>query len=329
MVRPAATARAIAEHEGLFRRRPERPIAERVAAVRRFNRFYTRRLGVLNEALLGSAFSLAEMRVLWELAHHQGISASWLEDELGMDAGYVSRILRKFKEQGFIASQPAAHDSRIRELRLTERGRKAFGLLDMRSEEEVRTTVEKLKEPQRDRLTHAMGTIEDVLGANPAASWPYVMRAPVPGDFGWVVERHGALYAREYGWDRTFEALVAEIVAKYLRNHDPQREHAWIAEREGERVGCVFLVERSSQVAQLRLLLVEPTARGMGIGATLVNECIRFARNAHYRKMVLWTNSVLHAARHLYENAGFRLVKHAKHASFGHSLVGQTWELNL
>ena len=300
-----------------------------IAAVRRFNRFYTRRLGVLNEALLGSAYTLAEMRILWELAHHEGISASWIQDALGMDAGYVSRILRKFKDEGFIASQSAGHDNRIHELSLTPRGRKAFALVDTRSEEEVRATLGKLSEPQRDRLTHAMGAIEAVLTADREASWPYILRAPVPGDFGWVVERHGVFYAQEYGWDATFEALVAEIVAKYLRNLKPQREQAWIAEREGERVGCVLLVERSAQVAQLRLLLVEPSARGLGIGATLVNQCIRFARQARYRKVMLWTNSILHAARHLYEQKCFKLVKSEKHQSFGHSLVGQNWELVL
>ncbi len=320
-------ARALAQQQGVIRSRTERPVAERVAAVRRFNRFYTRRIGVLNEALFG-AYSLAEMRILWELAHNEGISASRLEHELGMDAGYVSRILRDFKDKGLIASRPAAHDGRIRELRLTERGRKAFRLVDILSEREVRGNVEKLSEPQRDRLTHAMGTIEDVL-ASPDERWSFVMRAPVPGDFGWVIGRHGALYAQEYGWDSTFEALVAEIVARYLRNHKPRREQAWIAEYLGERVGCAFLIERSAHVAQLRLLLVEPTARGKGIGRALVNECIRFAGAAGYRRVMLWTNSVLHAARHLYEEAGFKLVKREKHHSFGHDLVGQNWELSL
>jgi DNA-binding MarR family transcriptional regulator/N-acetylglutamate synthase-like GNAT family acetyltransferase len=322
-------ARALARQQGLIRRRTERPVAERVAVVRRFNRFYTRRIGVLNEALFGGAYSLAEMRILWELAHNEGISASWLEQELGMDAGYVSRILRGFKDKGLIASRPAAHDGRIRELRLTERGQKAFRLVDILSEREVRANVEKLSEAQRDRLTHAMGTIEDVLGAGRDERWSFAMRAPVPGDFGWVIARHGALYAREYGWDSTFEALVAEIVARYLRDHKPRREQAWIAEYLGERVGCVFLVERSAHVAQLRLLLVEPTARGKGIGRALVNECIRFAGAAGYRRVMLWTNSVLHAARHLYEEAGFKLVKQEKHHSFGHDLVGQTFSLSL
>ena len=315
--------------QGLFRKREVKPIAERVAAVRRFNRFYTRRLGILNDDILGSTHSLPEMRVLWELAHKDAISASWLEHELGMDPGYLSRILRKFKEKGYVAARPAAHDTRIRELRLTERGRKAFRLIDHLAEVQVRTNVEKLSEPQRDRLTQAMGAIEAVLGADNEAAWPYALRAPVPGDYGWVVERHGALYAQEYGWDSTFEALVAEIVAKYLRNYKPQRENAWIAEREGERIGCIFLVERSAQVAQLRLLLVEPSARGMGVGRTLVNECIRFARSAGYRRIMLWTQSNLGAARRIYEAAGFKRISQERHTSFGHALTGQIFSLSL
>ncbi len=304
-------------------------LEERVASVRRFNRFYTRRLGVLNEALLGSAFSLAEMRVLWELANNEGISATWLEDQLGMDPGYLSRVLRGFKERGFLQVRPAPHDRRIRTLALTESGRRTFKVIDMRSHDEVRTTLEKLTEHERTRLAESMRAIVDVLAGNSPGSWPYVLRAPVAGDFGWVIERHGALYAREYGWDSTFEALVAEIVSKYLRAYNPQREQAWIAEREGERVGCVFLVERSEHVAQLRLLLVEPTARGHGIGSTLVSQCIRFARDARYRRMMLWTNSGLHAARHLYERTGFKRVKQEKHHSFGRDLVGQTFSLSL
>ena len=303
--------------------------ADRVAAIRRFNRFYTRRIGLLNDALLGSEFSLAEMRVLWELAHDEHATASWLREQLGMDAAYLSRILRSFRERGLLRTAPADHDARIRRLQLTEKGRRAFAPLDRRSGEEVRATIAALSGGNQDRLVHAMRAIESLLEDKRGDSGAFAVREPRPGDFGWVIHRHGAIYAQEYGWNTGVEALTAEIVAKYLRDYKPEREHCWIAERDGEILGCVFLVERSASVAQLRLLLVEPSARGMGIGSELVAQCMRFAQAAGYRKITLWTNSILHSARHIYERAGFKLVRSAKHRSFGRALVGQNWELSL
>lgn len=305
-------------------------IAGQVAAVRRFNRYYTRRIGVLGEGLLGSGFSLAQMRVLWELAHHAGLTASQLEASLGMDAGYLSRLLKDFRARGLVKASASTADARARHLELTTKGARAFAPLERRSGEAVREALAPLAAGDRERLVAAMAAIERLLGggegAVPAA---VVVREPRPGDFGWVIQRHGALYAEEYGWDATFEALVAEIVAKYIRALKPGRERAWIAERDGGRVGCVFLVERSASVAQLRLLLVEPGARGLRIGSQLVEECLRFARAAGYRKVMLWTNDILHSARHIYERADFRLVKSEKHRSFGKDLVGQNWELKL
>ena len=302
---------------------------DHVSAVRHFNRFYTRRIGILNEAILGSEFSLPEMRVLWEVAHQDDITASQIESRLGMDRGYVSRILRGFRERGLVKTEASSTDGRIRHLKLTNRGLHAMLPLERKSSAEVNAIIGKLPAGRRDRLVAAMRTIEALLEPQAGESWPYVLRDPKVGDFGWVIHRHGVLYAQEYDWDASFEALVAEIVAKFIRDFKPRREHCWIAESEGEIVGCVFLVERSAHVAQLRLLLVEPSARGMGVGSTLVNECIRFARNAHYRKVMLWTNSVLHAARHIYQRAGFKLAREHKHHSFGHDLGGQTFSLRL
>jgi DNA-binding MarR family transcriptional regulator/N-acetylglutamate synthase-like GNAT family acetyltransferase len=303
--------------------------AGRVAAVRRFNRFYTRRIGLLGSSMYGSAFSLAEMRVLWELAHHAGVTASELEERLGMDRGYLSRILGSFRERGFVRAATARHDGRVRHLELTAKGRKAFAPFDRRSDEEVRATISGLTGAQQDRLVGAMRAIEALLEGAGEGDAPFTLREPKPGDFGWLIHRHGALYAQEYGWDATFEALVAGIVAKFVRDFQPERERCWIAERDGEIAGCVFLVERSAAVSQLRLLLVEPSARGLGIGSALVAQCLRFARDAGYRKVVLWTNDILHSARRIYERAGFRLVKEERHTSFGHRLVGQTWESRL
>jgi DNA-binding MarR family transcriptional regulator/N-acetylglutamate synthase-like GNAT family acetyltransferase len=307
----------------------EDPAAGRIGAVRRFNRFYTRRIGLLGNSMYGSEFSLAEMRVLWELAHHAGVTASELEERLGMDRGYLSRILGSFRERGFARAATARHDARVRHLRLTGKGRKAIAPFDRRSDEEVRATISGLTLAQQDRLVGAMRAIEALLEGGGGADAPFSLREPRPGDFGWVIHRHGALYAQEYGWDATFEALVAGIVAKFVRDFQPKRERCWIAERDGEIAGCVFLVERSATVSQLRLLLVEPSARGLGIGSALVAQCLRFARDAGYRKIVLWTNDTLHSARRVYEGAGFRLVEEEKHTSFGHRLVGQTWELKL
>ncbi len=298
-------------------------------AVRRFNRFYTRKIGVLEEKLLKSSFSLTEVRVLYELAHREQPSAADLGRDLGLDAGYLSRMLRRFETRGLIAREPSPADGRQSLLALTERGRETFAPLDARAREEVRAMLRGLTPSERDRLVGALRTVEQLLGGGPGPAAPYRLRTHRPGDMGWVVHRHGVLYAREYGWGERFEALVAEIVAKFINEFDPQRERCWIAERDGEPVGSVFLVKHAKQVAKLRLLLVEPSARGLGIGRHLVAECVDFARAAGYRKVILWTNDVLHAARRIYQAAGFRLVREEPHDLFGRGLVGQTWELEL
>jgi len=303
--------------------------ATRIETVRRFNRFYTRQIGVLQEHLLESPFSLTEARVLYELAHHDETTARTLGVDLQLDAGYLSRILETFHKRGLVERAPSTTDGRQRLVRLTPRGRKAFAGLDGDSSRNVRALLRPLAEEAQARLIESMRTIETVLDATQAARTSYILRAPQPGDMGWVVQRHGALYAQEYSWDATFEALVAEIVAKFIRQLDPKHERCWIAERDGLNVGCVFLVRKNRTVGQLRLLLVEPSARGLGIGARLVQECSRFARQVGYRRIVLWTNSVLHAARRIYQAAGYRLIEENHHHSFGKDLVGQTWELKL
>jgi len=302
---------------------------QRVAAVRRFNRLYTRQIGVLHEHLLHTSFSLAEGRVIYELANHEQTTATELREALGLDAGYLSRILRSFQQRRLIWKRPSPTDRRQTLLGLTEKGQAAFAQLNARSRDEIGVMLGQLPAPEQDRLVKAMHTIEGLLGAQPERHVPYILRPPQPGDMGWVVQRHGALYAQEYGWNEECEALIAEIVAQFIRRFDPARERCWIAERDGENVGSVFLVSKSKTVAQLRMLLVEPKARGLRIGTRLVDECVRFARQAGYRKMVLWTNDVLHAARRIYEKAGFRLVHEEPHHSFGQDLVGQTWGLDL
>jgi DNA-binding MarR family transcriptional regulator/GNAT superfamily N-acetyltransferase len=301
----------------------------RVGEVRHFNRFWTRQIGVLREGYLESPFSLTEVRVLYELAHREETTASELGEELGLDAGYLSRILRGFEKHGLIHKRPSEADGRRRLLRLTERGREAFAPLDARSRGEIGAMLGGMSITGQERLVGAMRTIERLLSARPESVVPYLLRPHQPGDMGWVVHRHGVLYAREYGWDERFEALVAEIVAKFIQRYDPRLERCWIAEIDGEIVGCVFLVRESEEIAKLRLLLVEPEARGLGIGSRLVEECIRFARQAGYLKITLWTNDVLNSARRIYEGMGFQLVHEKPHDSFGHDLVGQTWELML
>jgi DNA-binding MarR family transcriptional regulator/GNAT superfamily N-acetyltransferase len=305
------------------------PADPRVDAVRRFNRLYTRRIGALRAGLLDSPFSLAEARLLYELAHRERPAAAELARDLGLDAGYLSRLLRGLERRRLISRERSKSDARQSLLSLTAAGRRMFATLDARSNAEVRALVGKLSDAGQRRLVEAMRDVERLLGAAPEPRVPYVLRPHRPGDMGWVVHRHAALYAREYRWDERFEALVATIVAKFIDNFDPRRERCWIAEREGEIVGSVFLVSKSPTIAQLRMLYVEPAARGLGIGKRLVDECERFAREKGYRKIVLWTNSILHAARHIYEAAGYRLVAEEPHHSFGHRLVGQTWELKL
>jgi DNA-binding MarR family transcriptional regulator/GNAT superfamily N-acetyltransferase len=309
--------------------RSEDDFDRRVGNVRQFNRFWTRQIGVLREGYLESPFSLTEVRVLYELAHREETTASELGEELGLDAGYVSRILLGFEKDGLIHRRPSETDGRRRLLRLTERGREAFGPLDARSRSEIGAMLGGMSVAGQERLVGAMRTIEGLLSARPEPVVTYLLRPHRSGDMGWVVHRHGVLYAREYGWDERFEALVAEIVAKFIQQYDPRRERCWIAEKDGEIVGCVFLVRESDEIAKLRLLLVEPEARGLGIGSRLVEECIRFARQTGYLNITLWTNDVLTSARRIYEAMGFRLVHQEPHHSFGHDLVGQTWELML
>jgi len=302
---------------------------QRISDLRRFNRFYTQQIGVLAEGLLKSPFSLSEARVLYELAREEPLTATRLGTELGLDPGYLSRILRSFERRELIRRTPSQSDRRLWLLSLTAEGRAAFALLDARSHDQIGAMLQDLSEGEQIRLVAATGMIERLLNPASGDRAPYLLRPHRPGDMGWITQRHGALYAQEYGWDIQFEALVAEIVAKFIRTFDPQRECCWIAEKDGENVGSVLLVDEAETVAKLRLLLVEPEARGLGIGARLVRECLRFARQARYRSVRLWTNSVLVAARRLYEREGFRLVEAQPHFSFGHHLIGETWELTL
>jgi DNA-binding MarR family transcriptional regulator len=301
----------------------------RVEAIRRFNRLFTRRIGVLREGLLHSNYSLTEARVLFELANREELSASELVRELGLDPGYMSRTVGGLERQGLVEKVRSETDGRRRILSLTAEGEEAFEVLDSRSREEVSEMLGALSEEEQRRLLEAMRTIEGIFEKGLKFSEPFVLRPHEPGDMGWVVHRHGVLYAAEYGWDERFEALVARIVAGFIDGYDPKKERCWIAEMGGDRVGCVFVVKASDTVAKLRLLLVEPEARGVGLGSRLVEECIRFARNRGYEKLTLWTNSVLDAARHIYEEHGFVLVEEEEHHSFGHDLVGQNWELAL
>lgn len=304
----------------------ERALApdDRVAAVRAFNRFYTNVIGLLRAGLLSTPYSLTEARVIFELAQRDATELAELRRILDMDPGYLSRIVARFKADGLVATERSPTDARRQVIRLTDRGREAFEMLDERSSGEVGALLAPLSEEEQRRLIGAMGAIEEILGDSRPPE-PFLLRPLGPGDYGWVVHRHGVLYGEEYGWDESFEALVARIVADYLEHHDPKRESAWIAELDGEPVGCVFCTRKEEKVAQLRLLLVEPSARGMGIGTRLVEECMRFARRAGYEQIMLWTNDVLDDARRIYERAGFELREQGRHRSFGHDLVEQTW----
>jgi DNA-binding MarR family transcriptional regulator/GNAT superfamily N-acetyltransferase len=302
---------------------------QRVAAVRRFNRFYTHKIGVLREGYLGSSFSLTQARVLYELAHREKPTAAELSKELALDAGYLSRILRAFERLGLIRKAPSDTDGRESLISLTAQGQEAFAPLNARSRDEIGAMLSALSPVEQGRLIEAMSTIEALLGARPEPKTPYLLRPPQPGDLGWVVHRHGAVCAQERKWDEQFEALAANIVAKFVRTFDPARERCWIAEKDGEVVGSAFLVHHSKAVAGLRLLLVEPKARGQGIGARLVSECVRFARQARYRRVALRTYGLPPAARRVYERAGFRLIHEEPHHRFGRDLVEQAWELPL
>ena len=299
--------------------------------MRAFNRFYTQKIGLLEGGKLYDPYSLTETRVLYEIAHRDRVTASDLVRELGIDAGYLSRLLRGFEKQGLVTRKPAPEDARQSLLRLTAAGRKAFAPQEDVSRRVLSPLIERLPADERVRLVDAMDTITRLLAdETPAVKPGFRLRAHRPGDIGWMVQKHGELYTAEYGWDSTFEALAAEVGAQFLRDFDPNWENAWIAELDsGERVGCVFLIRKSATVAKLRVLIVDPKARGLGVGKALVNACIDFARSKGYRKITLWTNSILLAARGIYEKTGFKLVHSEPHTSFGQTLTGETWELRL
>jgi DNA-binding MarR family transcriptional regulator/ribosomal protein S18 acetylase RimI-like enzyme len=315
---------------------PQKPRGDsRVAAIRRFNRFYTRQIGVLNEAFLGTPYSLTEGRVLYELAHHEFPAATATATAVGaaldLDPGYLSRIVRAFKKSRLIRTQRSPKDLRETLLSLTPRGLQAIASLNARSNKEVAARLRSVPDSEQARLVAAMHTIEAILGPPPSAAQkePYLLRPHQVGDMGWIAHRQGLLYAQEYRWDERYEALAAKIAAKFIEHFDSRRERCWIAERHGEIVGSVFLVKQSRTIAKLRLLYVEPSARGLGIGQRLVSECVRFARQAGYKKITLWTQSNLRAARHIYKSQGFRLGVKKRHHSFGHNLVAETWNLKL
>jgi DNA-binding MarR family transcriptional regulator/GNAT superfamily N-acetyltransferase len=305
-------------------------LEDRVASVRRFSRFYTRKIGVLHEGLLGSPLSLTEGRVIWELAQRERATASELAAELGLDTGYLSRILGGFEKRGLIERRPSERDGRQIIIGLAEAGRALYATIDTRSREAVAALLAELDGAGQAQLVDALETAEQLLGQRRKSTGPsYILRPHQSGDMGWVIHRHAILYAEEYGLDQTFEALVARIAAGFIENFDAARERCWIAERDGAIVGSVLLVKESDEVGKLRLLYVEPAARGLGIGSRLVGECIRFARQVRYRKITLWTNDVLVSARRIYQAAGFHLVSEEPHRSFGRDLVGQFWELAL
>jgi DNA-binding MarR family transcriptional regulator/GNAT superfamily N-acetyltransferase len=303
--------------------------AAQIARVRAFNREYTRRIGVLSEGLLDSPYSLTEARVMYEIAHRRDVTAGELADDLDLDRGYLSRLLKGFETRKFLARTPSAEDGRRQHLRLTPAGMRVFEPLEKRSQEQVRDMFGTLDEKRRRAVLVAMDTIEGALGVETQPQPQLTLRAHRPGDMGWVVQRHGEIYHQEYGFNEEFEALVAEIAAAFVRKLDAARERCWIAEYDGRRVGSIFLVAKDAITAKLRLLLVEPDARGLGVGRTLVAECVRFAREAGYRRIVLWTQDNLTAARRIYSNEGFVKTGQELHRSFGQELVAETWELEL
>ncbi len=302
---------------------------EQIAAVRAFTRFYTAQLSVLREGLLGTPYSMAEARIIFELNQRGSADSADLRRTLDLDAGYLSRILARFEADGLVTRRPSAADARRQTVTLTEAGRGAFSLLDQRSNEQVRKLLEPLTAEQKQRLTGAMDTIRDLLGGDKPRRDAYILRPARPGDYGWVVGRHGALYAEELGWNHAIESYCARVVADYVDKHDPQRENAWIAEVDGAPVGSIFCVKRDEDTAQLRLLLVEPSARGMGIGARLVEECVRFARQARYRRIVLFTTEMQRDAARIYRNVGFTLVEQTEGDTFAPALGEQFWSMGL
>lgn len=302
--------------------------AERVATVRAFNRFYTGVIGALDAEHLRTPYSLTEARVIWELRQRGSVDLRELRDLLGLDAGYLTRIINRFAADGLVARERSETDARRQVVTLAEPGQAVWRELDQLTTVSIGGLLDRLGDSDQRRLVASMGVVQGLLDGAPRPP-SYLLRAPRPGDLGWVISRNGALYAEEYGWDASYEALVARIVADYVDGHDPARESAWLAEVDGDPVGCVFVVREDDETARLRLLLVEPSVRGMGIGGRLVEECLRFARRAGYRRMVLWTNDVLTSARRIYQRAGFELVESDKHHSFGHDLVGETWARDL
>ena len=303
-----------------------------IAAVRRFNRFYTRQIGVLRKNYLESSYSLGEMRVLYEIAHGERVTASDVARALDLDAGYLSRVLRNFEKRGLITRKTSKQDARQSHLALTARGRQTFAPLEQRSQRQAGDMLGKLKPVQQARLVAAMNSIATLLdggATKPAEKSNYILREPRHGDFGWIVTRHAELYAQEYGWTAPFEGLCAQIVADFVNNYDAKRERCWIAELNGENVGCVMLVKDKPGVARIRLLLVDPKARGLRLGARLTDKCVRFARERGYNKITLWTHSVLTAARYIYEKAGFKLTSSEKRRSWSHDVVAEFWDLEL
>jgi len=307
----------------------ENKLHEDVAEFRKFNRFYTKQIGLLTQGLLNTRFSLTQARIIFELAQHEQSTASNIISELNIDPGYLSRILSNFEKKGLIRKVRSKLYSRQRILKLTSQGKESFAVLNERSRKEAESLLFELSEEDRHRLLQSMQSIENILDTEPKSLTSYLLRSYEPGDIGWIIHRHGVLYSQEYGFDETFEALVAEILVQFIRKHDPKRENVWIAEQDGERIGSVMIVDAGDQVAQLRLLLVEPKARGKGIGNRLINECINLAKRNHYRKIKLWTQNNLLEARHLYAKAGFELVEESPHKSFGHDLIAEFWELPL
>jgi DNA-binding MarR family transcriptional regulator/GNAT superfamily N-acetyltransferase len=305
---------------------------QRVAAVRRFNRFYTRQIGVLRKTYLDSPYSLGEMRVLYEIAHSDGPTASKIARALDLDAGYLSRVLRNFEKRGLISRKTSEKDARQSHLTLTARGRKTFEPIEQRSQDDVDEMLGKLKPEEQARLIGAMDTIQTLLAEavdGKPAQGKLLLRGPRHGDFGWIVSRHAEIYAQEYHWGEPFEGLCAQIVADFANKNDPKRERCWIAELNGENVGSIMLVRDSDEVARIRLLIVDPKARGLGLGQRLVDECVAFARSAGYNKITLWTHSILTAARHVYEKAGFALTTSEPRHSWGQDVVAEFWDLDL